>query len=90
MDSSNAERPTYDLTAHAQRVISERALEVEWIERVLREPDFEETDRSDPDVRHALAAIPEREGRILRVVYNHCMQPPRIVTAYFDRSAKKR
>ncbi|MGH7571707.1 MAG: DUF4258 domain-containing protein [Gemmatimonadota bacterium] len=86
----NQERPAFALTAHAERVILERALELEWIERVLREPEVEEPDRSDADLRHALAAIPEREGRILRVIYNHRVSPTRIVTAYFDRSAKRK
>jgi len=34
---------------------------------------------------HALGRIAERDGRVLRVVYNALVQPPRIVTAYFDR-----
>jgi hypothetical protein len=69
-------------------VISERGLELGWIERALLEPEAEEPDRVDGELRHGLVAIPERGGRILRVIYNHRVQPPRIVTAYFDRSAK--
>ncbi len=34
---------------------------------------------------HAAGVIAERDGRILRVVYNGLVNPPRIVTVYFDR-----
>jgi len=34
---------------------------------------------------HALGRIAERDGRVLRVVYNAAVRPPRIVTVYFDR-----
>lgn len=63
---------------------------MEWIGRALLQPDMEEPDRADTDLRHALVAIPEREGRILRVIYNHRVQPPRIVTAFLDRSAGRK
>ena len=39
-------------------------------------------------LRHALARIPERDDRVLRVVYNENVHPWRIVTAYFDRAMR--
>lgn len=42
-------------------------------------------DFTRPALRHALARIPERGNRVLRVVYNVDVNPPRVVTAYFDR-----
>jgi hypothetical protein len=48
-------------------------------------PDRTEADRSDTALTHALGRIAERDGRILRVVYNGLVNPPRIVTVYFDR-----
>jgi hypothetical protein len=41
-----------------------------------------------PELRHALAHIPEYGGRVLRVVYNRTTIPWRIVTAYFDRKER--
>jgi hypothetical protein len=48
-------------------------------------PERIEQHASDPALRHALARIPERGDRVLRVVYNVDTDPPRVVTAYFDR-----
>lgn len=74
----------YGLTAHAERVIAEREIPLEWIARVLERPDRTETDKVDPALRHALASIPEHGGRVLRVVYNSTVTPWRVVTVYFD------
>lgn len=78
-------RPKFTLTAHAATVISERGIDIEWIERVLLEPARMEPDRNDPSLAHALAPIAERGDRVLRVVYNPSDNPLRVVTAYFDR-----
>lgn len=78
----------YDLTAHAVRVIKEREIPLEWVARVLRRPERTEMDKVDPELRHALAHIPEYGGRVLRVVYNGTTTPWRIVTAYFDRKER--
>jgi hypothetical protein len=58
----------YTLTAHATRVITEREILLEWVARVLDEPTGVEPDRHHPALRHALASIPEYDGRVLRVV----------------------
>ena len=50
-----------------------------------RKPDRTEPDRAVPALTHALGSITERDDRILRVVYNALVEPPRIVTVYFDR-----
>ncbi len=78
----------YRLTAHAARVIAERDIVLEWVERALRTPARTETDRLDPALRHALAPIQERGDRILRVIYNPLREPWEIVTAYFDRTQR--
>ncbi len=75
----------YELTDHAAGVIAERDIDVTWVVRVLAKPDRTEADRSDAALTHALGRIAERDGRILRVVYNGLVNPPRIVTVYFDR-----
>lgn len=59
-----------------------------WIALALSSPDLTEPDQSDPELTHALKAIEERVGRVLRVVYNAGREPPLIVTAFFDRSMR--
>ena len=75
----------YELTDHAAAVIAERDIAITWVVRVLDKPDRIEADRFDAALKHALGRIAERDGRILRVVYNGSVNPPRIVTVYFDR-----
>ena len=77
--------PLFELTAHAATVIAERQIHVAWLEFVLTNPERTEADRFDPSLEHALARIPERGDRMLRVVYNPSHKPPKVVTAYFDR-----
>ena len=79
---------SFVMTAHARKVISERAIRLEWIERVLSRPERTEEDQEDPELHHALGRIPEHGGRVLRVVYNRMATPWRIVTVYFDRTQK--
>ena len=83
------DRVVFVLTAHAQVVLRERAIELEWVERVLSQPERTAWDRDDPALRHALGAIPERDGRILRVVYDPGVRPWRVVTAFFDRRERR-
>jgi len=78
----------YKLTAHAASVLIERQIPQEWVARVLAQPMRLETDRYDPSLRHALASIPENDGRVLRVVYNDTVRPWQVVTAYFDRKER--
>jgi len=80
----------YTLTAHAARVIAARKIELEWVARVVSNPARIEPDAEDPVLVHALGRIPERDDRVLRVVYNNSRSPWLIVTAYFDRREKRR
>ena len=82
------EKIHFELTAHAIAVMAERQIPLAWVERVLMGPEHIEPDRIDTDLRHALGRIPERDDRILRVVYNKSTKPWRVVTAYFDRAMR--
>ncbi|MGQ0509496.1 MAG: DUF4258 domain-containing protein [Betaproteobacteria bacterium] len=75
----------FELTAHAVTVVARRGIRAEWLRLALQNPDRTEPDRSDAALTHALARIVDRDDRVLRVVYNASVLPPRIVTAYFDR-----
>ncbi|MDF5723328.1 MAG: DUF4258 domain-containing protein [Rhizonema sp. PD37] len=87
---TNANDCPYTLTVHAQQVIAAREIEVEWIVRVLTQPQRTEPDREDSELRHALARIAEKGNRVLRVVYNETTIPWRIITVYFDRTQKNK
>ena len=83
--TGSVEVPGYELSDHAMDVLAEREIAITWVVRVLAAPERTERDRLDPELMHALGRIAERDGRVLRVVYNAAVQPPRIVTVYFDR-----
>jgi len=78
--------PGFVLTDHAVVVLRERDISIDWVRRVLEQPRLRLPDEEDPDLVHALGPIPERENRVLKVVYNPNRDPWLIVTAYFDRA----
>ena len=57
---------------------------------MLQHPERTEPHASDPALRHALGRIAERDGRVLRVIYNETVVPWRVVTIYFDRTMRNR
>jgi hypothetical protein len=59
-----------------------------WANRVVDAPVLVVEDEEDEQLVHALAPIAEREGRVLRVVYNPGVHNIRVVTACFDRSMR--
>lgn len=82
--------PAYELSIHAAKAAAERELPLEWIERALFSPERTEPDRNDAEVEHRLRRIEEFGGRVLRVVVNFVVVPPRVVTVYFDRTQKRK
>lgn len=56
------------LSNHASIVVERRQIRHEWIERTLSSPALTVRDKADPALLHALLAIPENDGRVLRVV----------------------
>lgn len=81
---------TFVLSAHAEKVVAERSIDAEWLERVLSNPEKVEADATDPDLKHALGRISEHGNRVLRVVYNGSVKPVRVVTVYFDRTLRNK
>ena len=75
----------YQLSEHAREILVRRNISVEWLEFVLSSPESILQDRIDPDLEHRLATIAECENRVLRVIINPQVEPPRVVTAFFDR-----
>lgn len=74
----------YVLTDHAQKRCIRRKIQAEWITKALAHPARTENDMNDPDLAHALRAIPEKGFRVLRVIYNETVDPVAVITAYFD------
>ncbi len=62
------------LTTHAATVVAERGLDIAWVERTANEPDW---------------TMPERDGRMLRVVCYETDDAIYVVTAFLDRRARR-
>ena len=77
-----------EFTRHAVQVMAEREIAVEWVERAVSEPTLRASDPNDPDVERFFRPIPERGGRVLRVVVTTKAVPWRVVSVFFDRNAR--
>ncbi|HUG62475.1 MAG TPA: DUF4258 domain-containing protein [Methylomirabilota bacterium] len=72
-------------TTHALAMLVERNLDVNWILRTLERPQADEADPLRPERRRAFAPVPERDGRVLRVVYEPDGDDSVVITAFLDR-----
>lgn len=80
----------FTLTKHAQRVLAERGIPLAWVERTLDAPERREADPSNSVLERRYRRIPERDGRVLRVVVDAAVDPVRVVSVFFDRRMKGR
>lgn len=78
----------YELTQHARKVLEERAIAIEWMERALTNPEETAPDPNDDTIQRFYRAIPEFGGRVLRVVVNTTVNPWRVVSVFFDRNKR--
>lgn len=69
-------------------MLRERGLDRDWVEAALEYPDIEEEDPERSGLTRAYKKIPERGGRVLRVVYWRDDEGICVITAFFDRSRK--
>jgi hypothetical protein len=67
----------------------ERELDLSWIERTVRDPQWSLPDPQRPSVERKFRAIPEFGGRVLRVACVESADEIWIVTVFFDRDARK-
>lgn len=77
-----------ELSKHAQKVLDEREILVEWMERTMSAPELVLPDPDDATVERRFRRIPEFGGRVLRVAVNIAVEPHRIVSVFFDRKMK--
>ena len=75
----------YRLTEHAEQVLRERKIPLEWMERALEFPEFRNPDPHDLDLEQRFRTIPEFGSRVLRVVVNVHKFPEAVVSVFFDR-----
>ena len=78
----------YMLTKHAETMLKERGIQIDWLERVLLNPSQQHMDLTDPALKHAIGPIVENGDRLLRVIYNDAVTTIRVVTVYFDRTLR--
>lgn len=75
---------------HALDMLAERGIERAWVERSIVAPDSTEPDPQHADRTRAYRAVPERDGRVLRVVYVTTTEGAHVVTAFLDRGRRRR
>ena len=80
----------YVLTKHAQKVLEEREISLEWLERTLFAPELILPEPDDILVERCFRRIPEFDSRVLRVVVNRAVHPHRVISVFFDRQMKGR
>lgn len=76
-------------SAHAEAMMAERAIERDWVVRTILDPEQHEVDPTYPDRLRAFRALPERDGRVLRVVYVLTEGGLRIITVFLDRGRQR-
>jgi hypothetical protein len=64
-------------------MMHERGIIEDWVKSTVLDPDMTEP-REDDEV-HYLKRIPQKRGKILRVIINPTTDPNRVITVFFDR-----
>jgi len=80
---------TFTYSEHAKAMLAERNIEPSWVERTILQPDVTEPDPKHPDRLRAFRTVPERDGRVLRVVYVSSGAAFRVITLFLDRGRKR-
>lgn len=81
--------PAIRLTLHATISVARRNIDMRWIEAVIRQPAYSSPDPDDAAVTQSWRAIPQFGGRMLKVVHRPAGDDVIVITAYFDRDAKR-
>ena len=82
--------PKLEFTKHAVRVMAERMIPIEWVERAVTNPMLRVPDPNDSEIERFFCEIRERDDRVLRVAINTRVAPWRVVSVFFDRTMKGR
>jgi len=77
------------LTAHARRRFDERGVTEAQVRAALARPDWIEADPSDETVTRSFKAGLAGDSRVLRVVWRAENDRMVVITAFFDRGARR-
>lgn len=76
-------------TGHAKDAIFERILDPEWVELAARKPHWRVADPRGGGIERRYRVFQEADGRVLRVVCLETQAEIAILTAFFDRKARR-
>lgn len=76
-----------EFSSHARDMLKERNISEEWVRRAINSAD--RTEQGADSNIHYIKAIPEHEGRFLRVIVNPHVTPRCVVTVFFDRRLRR-
>ena len=76
-------------TAHARERMKDRGVEPAWVERALLHPDWTQRDPSYGDVTRYYKVAVAGDARVLRVAACGSERGHVVITAVFDRSARR-
>jgi hypothetical protein len=77
------------LSVHVQREMAGRRITLAYIEAVLADPTYTTPDQIDPALTRSYGPIPTFGGRMLRVVHRPDGDDIFVVTAHWDRGARR-
>ncbi len=77
------------LSKHTADEMDNRGIRLAYIAAVIAAPDQTMIDPKDPTLTRSFRAIPEFAGRVLRVVHRPDGADIFIVTAHWDRGARR-
>ncbi len=80
---------TIKLSKHTAREMGGRGILFAYIVSVIGSPERTMVDPNDPKLTRAFRAIPEFGGRVLRVVHRPDGADIFVVTAHWDRGARR-
>jgi uncharacterized DUF497 family protein len=78
------------LTSHAEYRLRQRGLNLDWVAKTVLQPDWVEPQPRDDGVERRFRAIEERGGRVVRVACVETETTIRVISAMFDRAARRR
>jgi Domain of unknown function (DUF4258) len=77
-------------TAHARTRLRDRRIDLKWIEEAIFDPDWTEKDPKDPAVERRFRTVWQFGGRVLRVACVETNSSVRVISAMFDRNARRK
>jgi len=77
-------------TQHALDTLRDRGIQRAWAEAAVRNPDWVKPDAGSPGVERRFRRTPEAADRVLRVPVVETNDEIRVITAMFDRNARRR